>query len=87
MPARAAGKCLVPSVKGILGRGSTVAKEAAARTEMLTMIGAETEKQAAALAAATAAADATKAGKIMLERGATGLQQLYARASTVILGP
>lgn len=45
---------------------------------------AETEKQAAALAAATAAADAAKAGRILAERGVTGLQQLYSSASTIL---
>jgi hypothetical protein len=48
------------------------------------MRGAETEKQAAALAAATAAADAAKAGRILAERGVTGLQQLYSSASTIL---
>lgn len=86
MPRQTGAKCFVPSVKGILGRGRQAAlvKEGAARTEMLTMMGAETEKQAAALAAATAAADAAKAGRIMSERGATGLQQLYSSASDVL---
>lgn len=84
MPSRAADKCTVPSVSRMLGRATTVAKEGAARVEMLTMIGAETEKQAAALAAATAAADAQKAARIMSERGATGLQQLYASVSTIL---
>jgi hypothetical protein len=84
MPTRNIAECNVPSVRGMLGRVSTVAKEGAARLEMLTMMGAETEKQAAALAAATAAADAAKAGRILAERGVTGLQQLYSSASTIL---
>lgn len=84
MPVRNLAECQVPSVSGMLGRTTSVAKEGAARLEMLTMMGAETEKQAAAVAAATAAEDAAKAGRILAERGVTGLQQLYARASTVL---
>jgi hypothetical protein len=84
MPVRNIAECQVPNISGMLGRATTVAKEGAARLEMLTMMGAETEKQAAALAAATAAADAAKAGRILAERGVIGLQQLYSRASTVL---
>lgn len=86
MPAKAADECLVPSVRGMLGRvkATTVEKETAARVEILTMMGAETEKQAFAVAAATAAADAAKAGKLLAERGVTGLQQLYSTASEVL---
>lgn len=86
MPTKAVGECAVPSVRGMLGRvkPSTVEKETAARVEILTMMGAETEKQAFALAAATAAADAAKAGRLLAERGVRGLQQLYATASEVL---
>lgn len=86
MPATNTAECTVPSVRRMLGRNTHVAKEGSARLEMLTMMGLETEKQAAALAATTAAQDAAKAGRILAERGVTGLQQLYASVSTIISG-
>jgi hypothetical protein len=86
MPATNVAECTVPSVRRMLGRNTRVAKEGSARLEMLTMMGLETEKQAAALAATTAAQDAAKAGRILAERGVTGLQQLYASVSTIISG-